>query len=223
MRARFRGARGFPLLEFVKAGGVFMVPIVLCSIAALAISIERWWTLDHKKIVPRETLAEVWDWIRKNELTPDRLRALRNASPLGRILAAGLANAHHGRDVMKESIEEAAGHVVHDLERYLNTLGTIAEVCPLLGLLGTVAGMIEMFTQVQQHGAGDAGLLAGGISTALVATAGGLIVAIPALILHRHFLRRVDTIVVALEQESTKLVDAVAGGRPVEIRTGTRA
>ena len=211
------------MLEFVKAGGIFMAPIILCSIAALAISIERWWTLDHKKIVPRETLAEVWEWIRKNELTPDRLRTLRNASPLGRILAAGLANAHHGRDVMKESIEDAAGHVVHDLERYLNTLGTIAEVCPLLGLLGTVAGMIEMFTQVQQHGAGDAGLLAGGISTALIATAGGLIVAIPALILHRHFLRRVDTIVVALEQESTKLVDAVTGGRPVEVRTGTRA
>ena len=211
------------MFELVKAGGLFMVPIILCSIASLAISIERWWTLDHRKIVPRETLAEVWEWIRKNELTPDRLRALRNASPLGRILAAGLANAHHGRDVMRESIEEAASHVVHDLERYLNTLGTIAEVCPLLGLLGTVAGMIEMFTQVQQHGAGDAGLLAGGISTALVATAGGLIVAIPSLILHRHFLRRVDTIVVALEQESTKLVDAVTGGRPVETRASARS
>jgi biopolymer transport protein ExbB len=121
---------------------------------------------------------------------------------------------------MKESIEDSAGHVVHELERYLNTLGTIAEVTPLLGLLGTVAGMIQMFTQVQQHGAGDAGLLAGGISTALVTTAGGLIVAIPSLILHRHFLRRVDSIVIALEQEATKLVDAVAGGRPVEIRSG---
>jgi biopolymer transport protein ExbB len=206
------------LFEFVKAGGIFMVPIILCSIAALAISIERWWTLDQRKIVPRQTLAEVWEWMRRNELTTDRLRELRAASPLGRILAAGLANAHHGRDVMKESIEEAAGHVVHELERYLNTLGTIAEITPLLGLLGTVAGMIEMFSQVQKHGAGDAGLLAGGISVALVATAGGLIVAIPALILHRHFLRRVDSIVIALEQEATKLVDAVAGGRPVEIR-----
>ena len=206
------------LFEFVRAGGIFMVPIIVCSIAALAISIERWWTLDHSKIVPRETLAQVWDWLRRNELTTERLRELRGASPLGRILAAGLANAHHGREVMKESIEEAAGYVVHDLERYLNTLGTIAEVCPLLGLLGTVAGMIQMFTQVQQHGAGDAGLLAGGISTALVATAGGLIVAIPALILHRHFLRRLDSIMIALEQEATKLVDAVAGGRPVEIR-----
>jgi biopolymer transport protein ExbB len=210
------------LFELVKAGGLFMVPIILCSIASLAISIERWWTLDHRKVVPRETLAEVWEWLRRNELTTERLRALRNASPLGRILAAGLANAHQGRDVMRESIEEAASHVVHDLERYLNTLGTIAEICPLLGLLGTVAGMIEMFTQVQQHGAGDAGLLAGGISTALVATAGGLIVAIPTLILHRHFLRRVDTIVIALEQEATKLVDAVAGGRPVEIRAVAR-
>lgn len=218
-----RGAAGDgSLLEFVKAGGIFMVPIILCSVAALAISIERWWTLDHRKIAPRQTLAEIWDWMRRNELTTERLRELRAASPLGRILAAGLANAHHGRDVMKESIEDAAGHVVHELERYLNTLGTIAEVTPLLGLLGTVAGMIEMFTQVQQHGAGDATLLAGGISTALIATAGGLIVAIPSLILHRHFLRRVDSIVIALEQEATKLVDAVAGGRPVEIRSAAR-
>lgn len=210
------------MLEFIKAGGIFMLPIILCSVAAAAISIERWWTLDHRKVVPRQTLAEVWDWMRRNELTTERLRELRMASPLGRILAAGLANAHHGRDVMKESIEDAAGHVVHELERYLNALGTIAEVTPLLGLLGTVAGMIEMFTQVQQHGAGDATLLAGGISTALIATAGGLIVAIPSLILHRHFLRRVDSIVIALEQEATKLVDAVAGGRPVEIRSAAR-
>jgi biopolymer transport protein ExbB len=212
--------RGTALLELIKAGGWLMLPIILCSIVALAISIERWWTLDHKRIVPRQTVAEVWEWLRRDELTTERIRSLRAASPLGHILAAGLANAHHGRDAMKESIEDAAGHVVHELERYLNILGTIAEVTPLLGLLGTVIGMIEMFTQVQQHGSGDAGLLAGGISMALIATAGGLIVAIPALILHRHFLRRVDSIVVALEQEATRLLDAVAGGRPVELRTG---
>ena len=123
---------------------------------------------------------------------------------------------------MKESIQDAAAQVVHDLERYLNTLGVIAEVTPLIGLLGTVIGMIEMFTQVLQHGSGDAALLAGGISTALVATAGGLVVAIPALILHRHFLRRVEGIVLALEQESTRLVEAVSGGRPVEVRESPR-
>jgi biopolymer transport protein ExbB len=208
------------LFELIKAGGWLMLPIVLCSIVALAISIERWWTLDHNRNVPRQTVGEVWEWLRRDELTTERLRVLRSASPLGHILAAGLANAHQGREVMKESIEDAASHVVHDLERYLNILGTIAEVTPLLGLLGTVIGMIEMFTQVQQHGAGDAGLLAGGISMALIATAGGLIVAIPTLILHRHFLRRVDSIVVALEQEATKLLDVVAAGRSVEMRAG---
>jgi len=208
--------------EIVKSGGILMLPIILCSIVALAISIERWWTLDVRKIVPPSTVAEVWEWIRRNELTTERLRKLQRSSPLGRILAAGLANAQHGREVMKESIQDAAAQVVHELERYLNTLGVIAEVTPLIGLLGTVIGMIEMFTQVMQHGSGDAALLAGGISTALVATAGGLVVAIPALVLHRHFLRRVDSIVLALEQESTRLVDAVSGGRPVEIRDGTR-
>jgi len=207
-----------PLFELIKSGGWVMLPIILGSIAAVAISIERWWTLDYRKVVPSNTLAEVWQLIRRNELSPERLRTLKASSPLGRIFAAGLENAHAGRDVMKESIEDAASHVIHDLERYLNTLGTIAEITPLLGLLGTVIGMIEMFSQVMRHGAGDAALLAGGISTALIATAGGLIVAIPTLILHRHFLRRVDTIVVGLEQEAIKLVDAMHGGRPVDVK-----
>ena len=151
------------MFEIVKSGGILMVPIILSSIVALAIAIERWWTLDVRKIVPPSTVAEVWEWIRRNELSAERLRKLQRSSPLGRILAAGLANAQHGREVMKESIQDAASQVVHDLERYLNTLGVIAEVTPLLGLLGTVIGMIEMFTQVLQHGAGDAALLAGGI------------------------------------------------------------
>lgn len=206
------------MFELVKSGGPLMVPIILCSIAALAISIERWWTLDRAKVVPAGTLAEIWQWIRRDELTTERLRALQRASPLGTILAAGLANAHHGREVMKESIEAAAGHVIHDLERYLDALGTIASITPLLGLLGTVVGMIQVFTQVMLHGTGDAGLLAGGISTALITTAAGLCVAIPTLVVHRHFLRRVDTIVVAMEQEAIKLVDAVHSGRAVDVR-----
>lgn len=208
--------------EIIKSGGWLMAPIILCSIVSVAISIERWWTLDVGKIVPPNTLAQVWEWIRRNELSPDRLRELRRSSPLGMILAAGLANAQGGRELMKESIEDAAGQVVHDLERYLGTLGTIAEVTPLLGLLGTVVGMIEMFTQVMLHGSGDSALLAGGISTALIATAGGLIVAIPSLALHRHFLRRVDTIVLGLEREATRLVDAFHAGRPVDLKAAPR-
>jgi len=177
--------------------------------ALLKAALERWEKLDEETVF--EPLEEIAD-------PAERLRELKASSPLGYILAAGLANAHAGRDVMKESIEDAASHVIHDLERYLNALGTIAEVTPLLGLLGTVIGMIDMFTQVMLHGAGNAALLAGGISTALIATAGGLIVAIPTLIVHRHFLRRVDTIVVGLEQEATKLVDAMHGGRQVDVR-----
>jgi biopolymer transport protein ExbB len=143
------------------------------------------------------------------ELDAERLRNLKKASPLGRILAAGLGNAYHGRDVMKESIQEAAGHVIHDLERYLNTLGTIAAVSPLLGLLGTVFGMITVFAEIMAQGTGNASALAGGISQALITTAAGLTVAIPALVMHRYFVGRIDGIVVELEQETIKLVDAL--------------
>ncbi len=216
--ARARTHEGAQLLDIVIAGGWVMLPIILGSIAALAIGIERWWTLDHRKVMPANTLAGVWQLIRRNELSAERLRILKDSSPLGSILAAGLANAHAGREVMKESIEEAAGYVVHDLERYLNTLGTIASIEPLLGLLGTVLGMIQVFSDVMLYGTGNAELLAGGISKALITTAAGLIVAIPALIMHRHFLRRVDTIVLGLEQEALKLVDAVHGGREVDVR-----
>jgi len=206
------------VLEIIKSGGWLMVPIILCSIIALAICIERWWTLDRAKIAPPNTLLEVWEWIRTKELTQDRLRELKKASPLGRILAAGIANSHHGREIMKDSIEETAGYVVHELERHLNTLGTIAAIAPLLGLLGTVFGMIEVFSDIMVHGTGNAGMLAGGISQALVTTAAGLSVAIPAIMMHRFFLRRVENIVVSLEQESVKLVDAMHGDRPVDVR-----
>jgi len=228
-----RHARGGPLqysadavrwrkavLEILKSGGWLMAPIVLCSILALAICIERSWTLRYQRILPPNTLAEVWSWIRRNELGAERMRQLRNDSPLGRIMAAGLGNARHGRTEMKESVEEAAAHVVHELERYLNTLGTIAQITPLLGLLGTVVGMIEVFSDIMLHGTGNAELLAGGISQALITTAAGLSVAIPSLMMHRFFLRKVDTIVVGLEQQSLKLVDAIHGERGVEVRDG---
>ncbi len=207
-----------PVWELIKSGGWLMLPIIACSIGAVAIAIERWWTLDYRKVVPRNTLAELWDWIRKNELSSERMRELKLSSPLGRILAAGISNSHHGREVMKESIQEAASHVIHDLERYLNTLGTIAAITPLLGLLGTVVGMIQVFSDVMLHGTGNAELLAGGISKALITTAAGLSVAIPALIVHRHFLRRVDTIGVGLEQEASKLGDAMHGARRGEVK-----
>ena len=191
------------------AGGWLMALIVLCSIIVLAICIERLYTLNAKKIAPPHLLATVWKQLKGGELDAARLRTLRESSPLGRILAAGLGNAYHGREVMKESIQEAASHVVHDLERYLNTLGTIAAVSPLLGLLGTVLGMIKVFAEIMTQGTGNASALAGGISEALITTAGGLAVAIPALVMHRYFTGKIDGIVVELEQETIKLVDAL--------------
>ena len=189
-----------------------MVLIVLCSIVVLAICIERLYTLNPKKIAPPHLLATVWKELKAGEMDAARLKVLRQSSPLGRILAAGLNNAYHGRDVMKESIQEAASHVVHDLERYLNTLGTIAAVAPLLGLLGTVVGMIRVFAEIMAQGTGNASVLAGGISEALITTAAGLTVAIPALAMHRYFTGKIDAIVVELEQETIKLVDALHTG-----------
>lgn len=191
------------------AGGWLMVLIVLCSILVLAICIDRLYMLNPKKIAPPHLLATVWKQLKKGELDGSRLRALRKSSPLGRILAAGLTNAYHGREVMKESIQEAAAQVVHDLERYLNTLGTIAAVSPLLGLLGTVVGMIDVFAEIMVQGTGNASALAGGISKALITTAAGLAVAIPAIVMHRYFVGKIDAIVVELERETIKLVDAL--------------
>ncbi len=197
------------VLELLVAGGWLMVPILLCSVLGLAICIERFYTLNPKKIAPPHLLATVWKQLKAGEMNAERLKTLKQSSPLGRILAAGLGNAFHGRDVMKESIQEAAGHVVHELERYLNTLGTIAAVTPLLGLLGTVVGMVKVFSEIMAQGTGNASVLAGGISQALITTAAGLTVAIPALVMHRYFVGRIDGIVVELEQETIKLVDAL--------------
>jgi biopolymer transport protein ExbB len=186
-----------------------MVPIALGSILMLAICIERLYTLNPGKIAPPHLLATVWNQLKKGEFDEAKLKTLRQSSPLGRILAAGLANAFLGREVMKESIQEAATYVVHELERYLNTLGTVAAVTPLLGLLGTVFGMIDVFAEIMVQGTGNASALAGGISQALITTAAGLTVAIPALVMHRYFVGKIDGIVVELEQETIKLVDAL--------------
>lgn len=193
-----------------------MLPILLCSVAVIAICIERLWTLNPRRIAPRTLLGEVWGWLKNNQINGDKLKELRDSSHLGRIFAAGLSNSRHGRDVMKDSIEEAASQVVHELERFLGALGTIAAVAPLIGLLGTVVGMIQVFTAIMLEGTGNAGVLAGGISQALITTAAGLTVAIPALMAHRYFQRRVDTIVVTMEQEAVKLVDALHSDRRIE-------
>ncbi|EON92822.1 MotA/TolQ/ExbB proton channel family protein [Marinobacter lipolyticus SM19] len=205
------------MFELLKAGGILMVPIVACSILALAIILERFWTLRPSRVAPAQTINELWRWIKKKELNGRKLKALQGSSPLGRILAGGLMNAKHGREIMKESIEHEASQVIHDLERFLNPLGTVATITPLLGLLGTVIGMIKVFAEIQLAGVGNAGNLAGGISEALITTAAGLSVAIPALIGHRYFIRRVDELVVGMEQEAIKLVEVVHGDREIDV------
>ncbi|SDS38197.1 biopolymer transport protein ExbB [Halopseudomonas litoralis] len=202
--------------ELISAGGWLMLPIVLSSVVAVAIVFERLWALRSSRVAPANLLGQVWRWVKEGQLDASRLKSLRADSPLGEILAAGLSNTRHGREIMKESIQEAATKVIHELERYLNTLGTIAAITPLLGLLGTVIGMIDVFTAVMVQGTGNTAVLAGGISKALITTAAGLTVAIPALFFHRFFVRRVDELVVAMEQEATKLVEVVQGNRDAE-------
>jgi biopolymer transport protein ExbB len=203
------------VFEIIKSGGWMMLPIILSSIAAMAIIGERFWFLQKKKILPPELVPQVWKLYKEGKMTASMLKQLKTESPLGCILAAGLINSHHGRKFMKESIEETGRKVIHDLERHLNTLGTIAAVSPLLGLLGTVFGMIEIFASLMEHGAGDPSVLAGGISVALITTASGLTVAIPSLVFHRYFERLVDEYIVAMEDEALNLIDILHGDREV--------
>jgi biopolymer transport protein ExbB len=156
--------------------------------------------------------------LKNDQLDSSKLRELRLSSPLGQILAAGLLSSRYGRAAMIDSIGQTAAQVVHDMERYLNTLGTIAAITPLLGLLGTVVGMIRVFSEIMLQGTGNANALAGGISEALITTAAGLTVAIPTYMSHRFFTRRVDFLVINLEQESIKLVDALHSDRKVEVK-----
>lgn len=186
-----------------------MLPIIVCSVVALAIVGERFFHLQQEKIVPSNLVADVWRMASSKQLTDEKVREIQQQSPLGRVLAAGLLTRTQERDSMKASIEEVGGHVAHELERYLNALGTIAAVTPLLGLLGTVIGMIKVFTNIMTVGVGNPALLAGGISQALITTAGGLMVAIPSLMFYRYFRGRVDGLVVDMEKESLKLVDVL--------------
>ena len=205
------------MLELMKAGGLLMWPLLLCSIISLAIIAERFWSLQSKRIAPRNLVTWVWQWQNAGELDAARIQQLRNSSPLGRILAAGLVNRRHNREVMKESIEEVGRHVVHELERFLNTLGTIAAISPLLGLLGTVIGMIKVFTVITTKGVGDPSVLADGISMALLTTAAGLTVAIPSLMFHRYFNGKVEELVITMEQEALKMVEVMHGQREVDV------
>lgn len=201
------------MLEILSAGGWLMVPILLCSVAATAIILERFWALRRRAVMPDHLVATIRKMHRRRLLNDERIAEIRAGSPLGRMLAAGLVNRFHSREVMKEAIADTGRQVVADLERWLNALGTIAMVSPLLGLLGTVFGMIEVFSVITSAGVGDASVLAGGISTALITTAAGLSVAIPSLMFHRYFDSRVSQLVVAMEEQALKLIEVMKGER----------
>lgn len=197
------------MFEIVKAGGIVMVPIIVCSIIAAAIILERLWTLQQRRVLPAELTEKVWRLIEAGQLQEKHIAALQQNSPLGKILAAGLANRHRDRVIVKEAIEDTGRHVVYELERFINTLGTIASMSPLLGLLGTVFGIIRTFSSISVQGVGNPTALAGGISEALICTAAGLSVAIPSLVAYRYLRGRVEGLVVQMEKEAMKIVQVI--------------
>ncbi len=201
--------------EIVRAGGPLMWPIILCSIGAAAIILERFWTLQDKRVIPPDLTKKVWALIEGNQINDKVIAALEQNSPLGRVLAAGLANRHRPREIMMERLQDTGRHVIYELERFLNSLNMIAGVSPLLGLLGTVTGIIKAFNAIQAGGMGDPRMLSGGIAEALITTAAGLTVAIPALIGFRLLRGKVDRIVIQMEKDALRLADAVdlAAGR----------
>ncbi|WAC63725.1 MotA/TolQ/ExbB proton channel family protein [Pseudoxanthomonas sp. SL93] len=213
------------MLELVKAGGWPMIPLLLLGVLALAIVVERFWSLRRREILPPGLGEEVRTWAVKGQLEPAHIESLRRNSPLGEVLASALDVRNKPRDQIRERIEDTGRHVVHRMEKFLNALGSIASAGPLLGLLGTVVGMIQMFLGIQDSGVGDVNALAGGIGKALVCAAAGMIVAIPALLFHRYFRGRVTGYVMEMEKEATALVDALEARttRPVARPSGVVA
>lgn len=195
------------MFELIKSGGFLMWPILLCSVLALAIICERFWTLRPQKIIPANLNNLLASWIKNREWHEGRLATLRQHSPLGFILSEALRMQGKSYQSMKEAITRAGSEVVHSLERYLNALGTIATIAPLLGLLGTVVGMIQVFSVIVEQGVGNANALSGGISKALITTAAGLTVAIPAVMFHRFFERRIDKLAIGLEQATWRVLN----------------
>jgi biopolymer transport protein ExbB len=202
--------------ELVQAGGYFMWPIILCSVAAVGILLERLWTLQRKRVLPEELIKKVSQLAEAGQVNAKVIEALEKNSPLGRVMAAALANRDRGRDIMMERVQDTGRHVVHELERFLNSLGTIASISPLLGLLGTVTGIIRAFNAVMLGGMGDPRLLAGGISEALITTAGGLAVAIPSFIAYRYLRGKVERIVIDMEKIAVTFADSLGAESRVE-------
>lgn len=200
------------MLSIIQAAGWPIWPLIIASIISVGIIGERLWSLSGGQVAPKSLLPKVQEWLRQGGVNEEVLANLERHSPLGRLFAAGLRNVNSSREMMQEAIEDAGRAVTHELERFLTTLGTIASISPLLGLLGTVIGMVEIFSALTPSG-GSPAQLAHGISIALYNTAMGLIVAIPSMIFYRYFRAKVDALVMEMEQQSIKLVDIVHGVR----------
>lgn len=191
------------------AGGLLMWPIILCSVIAVAIVLERLWTLQQHRVIPPDLTRRIWQLVESGQVNDKVIAALEANSPLGKVLAVGLQNCNRPRAVMMDRLEDAGRHVAHELDRFLNTLGTIAGVTPLLGLLGTVTGIIKAFNVIYAGGVGDPRALSGGISEALLTTAAGLTVAIPAYVAYRYLRGKVDGMVVQIEKDVLQFADAL--------------
>jgi len=200
------------VFAIIQAAGWPIWPLLFASIVAVALIIERLITLRRSKILPDGLLEKVVVELRQGGATPEMINRVALSSPLGRVFAAGLRNVRSSRDVMKESIEETGRAVTHDLERFLTTLGTIASISPLMGLFGTIVGMIEIFGS-QAPGGSNPQQLAQGISIALYNTGFGLVIAIPSMIFWRHFRATVDSLVIEMEQQAIRLVEMIHGER----------
>ena len=211
------------MLEIVIAGGWLMVPILLCSVIALAITLERFLALRRNKVLPPGLPDQVQLWAAQEELDQKHIDQLRESSPLGRVLAAALDHRDRRREIIKEAVEDVGRQVVHSLERFLNTLGTVAGITPLLGLLGTVIGMIRVFSAILVHGVGDPNEMAGGISEALITTAAGLSVAIPTFFFYRYFRGLVRDYVLQMEAQALQLLQAIEHGQISRQRFQPRA
>ena len=196
------------MFEIFKAGGPLMWVLLCCSMVSVTIIIEKFWSLSKNSVVPARLQSQIEELVKNQSIPANKIEMIRQHSPLGEVLAAGIANVSHGRDEMKQAIEESGRYVVHRLSRFLNTLGTIASISPLVGLLGTVIGMIKVFTAITSTGVGDPSVLSGGISQALITTAAGLAIGIASLMFYRFFRGRVQELTVTLEQNALRIVEA---------------
>jgi len=200
--------------DFIGAMGVMAIPLVLSSIVAIVVVLNLFLTLKKSKVIP-EGIAETAQKLAKSgKVTSAHVEKIRKGSLLGRVLATGLESLGQPRHVIKENIEESGRHVIHSMDKYMTTLGTIATIAPLLGLLGTVVGMIEVFSVITAQGVGSPTELAGGISKALLTTAAGIIIAVPALIFHRYFRGKINDYAVEMEKEAIKLISATQVAKP---------